>query len=91
MKIIKDDSWMESSNDLIVIGDDDDDDDESKGSAITADFEDLLKKSSEQAYIFNGNDIWKNIAFIKDKITEQYPGNWLISIFYPSTQTEVKR
>lgn len=50
----------------------------------------MLQSSSKTAYIFNGNDLWKNINFIKDKITEKYPGNWLISIFYPTNSTPVK-
>lgn len=50
------------------------------GNAITTDVEfnitELLKKGS----ILNGNDIPKNIAFLKTNLANIYKGNWNIII-----------
>ena len=53
--------------------------DKQKGSAITDEFQSLLKSSAEQSYVFVGNDNWKNIEFIRNKIGAKYPGNWFVS------------
>jgi hypothetical protein len=48
-----------------------------------------MKGHIELAYVYGGNDYWKNVAWIQGKLNQSYPGDWMITIFNKTDSTPV--
>jgi len=60
-----------------------------RGSAITQNILNEFKGYIETAFVYSGNDNWKNVAWMQSKLSQAYPGDWMITIFNSTNSTSI--